>query len=127
MFGGVSSGQTPTPVTHLAVGTDGTPPTDGETQLEAQRDAKDGVPRKQIGEVVYEEFDQRVPGGGQVRRVRARLTAEFDFDEANDTEPLREAGVFNAPTGGVMYNRVDFDDVTKTDAFKLTLIWDIVF
>ena len=43
------------------------------------------------------------------------------------TEPLREAGVFNAATGGVMYNRVVFQDVTKTDAFKLTLLWDIVF
>jgi hypothetical protein len=26
-----------------------------------------------------------------------------------------------------MYNRVVFQDVTKTDAFKLTLLWDIVF
>jgi hypothetical protein len=78
--------------------------------------------RKEMGEVSYEEF----PDGG-VTRVRTRLTAEFDFDEANGNDPLREAGVFNQAEDGVMYNRVVFDPVTKTDAFKLTLIWDIVF
>lgn len=121
MFGGVSSGPAPTRVTHMAVGTDGTAPADGDDALRAQRGG-----RKPVGAVVYEEFDESGPGG-QVRRVRARLTAEFDFGEANGGEPLREAGVFNAATGGVMYNRVVFDAVTKTDAFKLTLIWDIVF
>jgi hypothetical protein len=121
MFGGVSSEPAPTHVTHIAVGTDGTAPADGDDALRAQRSA-----RKPLGEVVYEDFDEPGPGG-QVRRVRARLTAEFDFGEANGGEPLREAGVFNAGTGGVMYNRVVFDPVTKTEAFKLTLIWDIVF
>jgi hypothetical protein len=122
MFGGPPSGPEPTRVTHMAVGTDGTPPTDGNTQLGAQREAKAGVPRKPIGEVSYEPFDD-----GGIRRVRARLTAEFDFDEANGDEPLREAGVFNDGEEGVMYNRVVFEPVTKTEAFKLTLLWDIVF
>jgi hypothetical protein len=40
---------------------------------------------------------------------------------------LREAGIFTAVSGGVMYNRVVFDAVTKTNAFKLTLLWDITF
>ena len=51
----------------------------------------------------------------------------FDFGDANGAEPFREAGIFTAENGGVMYNRVVFDAVTKTDAFKLTLLWDIVF
>jgi hypothetical protein len=117
LFGGVESGATPTQVTHMAVGTNGTAPADGDQALKSQRSG-----RKEIGEVGYEEF----PEGG-VARVRARLTAEFDFDEANGNDPLREAGVFNEAEDGVMYNRVVFDPVTKTDAFKLTLIWDIVF
>ena len=117
MFGGVESGPPPTQVTHMAVGTNGDAPADGDQALKAQRDD-----RKEISEVSYEEFDE-----GGVTRVRARLTAEFDFDEANGDEPLQEAGVFNAADDGVMYNRVVFEEVTKTDAFKLTLIWDIVF
>jgi hypothetical protein len=122
MFGGVSSGSAPTRVTHMAVGTDATAPADADAALRAQRGG-----RKPIGEVTYEEFDEPVAGGGSVRRVRTRLTAEFDFGEANGNEPLREAGVFNAASDGVMYNRVTFEPVTKTDAFKLTLVWDIVF
>ena len=121
MFGGVPSGTPPSKVSHMAVGEDGTAPADGDTGLRAQRGG-----RKPIGEVTYEEFDEPV-AGGSIRRIRARLTAEFDFGEANGAEPLREAGIFNAATGGVMYNRVVFQDVTKTDAFKLTLLWDIVF
>jgi hypothetical protein len=121
MFGGVQSGTPPSKVSHMAVGEDGTAPADGNTGLRAQRGG-----RKPIGEVTYEEFDEPV-AGGSIRRIRARLTAEFDFGEANGDEPLREAGIFNAATGGVMYNRVVFQDVTKTDAFKLTLLWDIVF
>ena len=117
LFGGVGSGATPAQVTHMAIGTNGTAPADGDKALRAQRGE-----RKEIGEVGYEEFPE-----GTVTRVRARLTAEFDFDEANGADPLREAGVFNAADDGVMYNRVVFDPVTKTEAFKLTLIWDIVF
>jgi hypothetical protein len=117
LFGGVESGASPTQVTHMAIGTNGTAPADGDQALRAQRGG-----RKEIGEVSYEEF----PEGG-VTRVRARLTAEFDFDEANGNDPLRESGVFNDAEDGVMYNRVVFDPVTKTEAFKLTLIWDIVF
>lgn len=121
MFGGVATGPTPTRVTHMAVGTDGTAPADTDTSLRAQRGD-----RKPIGDVTYVEFNE-AGAGGQIRRIRATLTAEFDFGEANGGEPLREAGVFNAATGGVMYNRVVFDPVTKTNAFKLTLLWDIVF
>lgn len=121
MFGGVSTGSAPTRVTHMAVGTDATAPADADTALKAQRGG-----RKPIGDVTYGEFDETVTGG-LVKRVRARLTAEFDFGEANGNEPLREAGVFNAASGGIMYNRVTFEEVTKTDAFKLTLVWEIVF
>lgn len=124
LFAGVPSGAPPTRVTHMAVGTNATTPADNQTALVAER-----APRKEIqaADVAYTEFDEPVQGGGTVRRVRASLKAVFDFNEANGTDPLREAAIFNAATGGVMYNRVVFDAVTKTTAFKLTLLWDITF
>ena len=131
LFGGFTSPQ-PTRVTHMAVGTDGTAAADNNTQLGAQRDARADLPRKQISAVTYEPVDESQPGTQAgttvtVRRIRARLTTEFEFTEANGSAPLREAGMFTAPTGGIMYNRVTFEPVTKTEAFKLTLIWDVVF
>jgi hypothetical protein len=105
----------------MAVGTDSTLPTDADTALRAER-----APRKAIANADYSEITEG-DGSNQVKRVRARLTAVFDFNDANGTEPLQEAGIFTADTNGVMYNRVVFDPVTKTNAFKLTLLWDIVF
>lgn len=125
LFAGVSSGTPPARVTHMAVGTNATPPADSQTALLAER-----APRKEIlpADVTYTEFNESVQGGGTVRRVVVTLKAVFDFNEANGTDaPLREAGIFTAATGGIMYNRVVFDAVTKTNAFKLTLLWEITF
>jgi hypothetical protein len=121
LFGGQSGGVPPSRVTHMAVGTDNTPPTDTDTALRAER-----APRKAITSVDYSEITEG-EGVNLIRRVRARLTAVFDFNDANGTEALQEAGIFTAETAGIMYNRVVFEPVTKTNAFKLTLLWDIVF
>jgi hypothetical protein len=121
MFAGTSGGVPPSQVTHMAVGTSATLPTDVDTALIAER-----APRKTISDVDYSEITEGT-GANEVKRVRARLTSVFDFGDANGAEPLREAGIFTADTGGVMYNRVVFEPVTKTDTFKLTLLWDIVF
>jgi hypothetical protein len=121
LFAGIAGGVPPGQVTHMAVGTDATPATDADNALRAER-----VPRRAISSVDYSEISEG-SGAGEVKRVRARLTAVFDFGDANGTEPLREAGIFTAENGGIMYNRVVFEPVTKTDAFKLTLLWDIVF
>jgi hypothetical protein len=59
--------------------------------------------------------------------VRAQVQTVFDYAEANGADPLREAAIFTALAGGTMYNRVVFDPVTKTNTFRLTLIWDILF
>ncbi len=121
MFAGVSGGVPPSQVTHMAVGTDARAPSDADAALAAER-----APRKAISGVDYSEISEGT-GANEIKRVRARLTAVFDFGDANGAAPLREAGIFTADAGGVMYNRVVFDPVTKTDAFKLTLLWDIVF
>jgi len=114
LFGAQVPGVPPTAVTHMALGTDGTDPTDTDTALRAEI-----APRKPVS-VEYSKISDN-----GVERVRARLTSVFDSGEANG--PLREAGIFTAASGGVMYNRVKFDTVTKTADFKLTLIWDVVF
>lgn len=117
LFAGAPGVTQPTRVTHMAVGTDGTDPADEQTAL-----LKERAPRKAIEEVTFSDFTD-----AGVRRVRVTLRAVFDFEEGNGPEPLREAAIFNAASGGVMYNRVTFKDVTKTNAFKLTLLWDITF
>jgi hypothetical protein len=53
------------------------------------------------------------------------LSSTFGYDDANGT--LTEAGIFNSDHGGVLYNRVVFPEITKTDKFTLSLIWKISF
>lgn len=117
-FSGVISAAPPTAVTHMAVGTGAAEASDGNTALEAQRGNRNPITSSSVM-----EFDDN-----GVMRVRVNLQTVFSFQQANDPNvPLREAGIFNAATGGVMYNRVVFEPVTKTDAFELTLFWDIDF
>lgn len=118
LFSGTIAGAPPSAVTHMAVGTDAAAAADGDLSLTAQRGA-----RKAISSATISQFAE-----AGVTRVRVSLQTVFDFNEANDAVvPLREAGIFTAAAGGVMYNRVVFPAVTKTNAFKLTLLWDIVF
>jgi hypothetical protein len=117
-FSGTSAGTPPAAVTHMAVGASETAPSDGDTALGAQRGSREPISDVQVREVVE----------GGITRVQVSLEAVFDYAEANDpATPLREAGIFNAASGGIMYNRVVFEPVTKTDAFRLTLFWDVVF
>jgi len=122
LFGGVTAGTPPAKVTHMAVGTGATDAADDQTALVTER-----APRKPISDVQYADFDEPQAGGGTVRRVKVSLRSVFDFAEANGADPLREAAIFTAASGGVMYNRVVFPAVTKTNAFQLTLLWEITF
>src|SRR5262245_849324 len=114
LFAAQVAGVPPGAVTHMALGTDGTDPTDADAALRAEI-----APRKPVS-VEYSKITE-----SGVERIRARLTSVFESGEANGA--LREAGIFTAASGGVMYNRVKYDTVTKTADFKLTLIWDVVF
>jgi YD repeat-containing protein len=58
-------------------------------------------------------------------KKKVTISCDLDFNEGNGA--LTEAGLFNAVTGGVMYNRVVFPPVNKTTDFKLTIIWEITF
>jgi hypothetical protein len=121
LFGGVAGGTPPSKVTHMAIGTSPSDATDNQVGLGTERT------RAPITGVGFREFPETV-GGVTTQRVVATLTAVFDFDQANDSAvPLREAGIFTAAAGGVMYNRVVFAPVTKTNAFQLTMLWDVTF
>ncbi|HWK88982.1 MAG TPA: hypothetical protein VNP72_03280 [Longimicrobium sp.] len=56
-------------------------------------------------------------------RTVLRLTGELAEKEMNDA--LQEAGLFT--DDGVMYNRVTFAPINKSEQFKLTLVWEITF
>ncbi|HTT38625.1 MAG TPA: hypothetical protein VMH32_13260 [Burkholderiales bacterium] len=116
LFAGVT-GTPPSKVSHMGVGTGGDAATDDQAGLVAER------ARNPVVAPVYSEI---VDGTG-VKRIKVSLQTVFDFGEANGADPLREAGIFTAPSAGTLYNRVVFDPVTKANTFKLTLIWDIVF
>jgi hypothetical protein len=116
LFAGVT-GTPPSKVSHMAVGTGADAATDDQAALVAER------ARNPVATPVYSEI---VDGAG-VKRIKVSLQSVFDFGEANGTDPLREAGIFTAPSAGTIYNRIVFDPVTKANTFKLTLIWDIVF
>ena len=53
------------------------------------------------------------------------LSSTFGYEDANGT--MTEAAIFNSDNGGVMYNRVVFPEISKTDKFTLSLIWKISF
>jgi hypothetical protein len=53
------------------------------------------------------------------------LAATFDYNECNTL--LTEAGIFNSEESGIMYNRVTFPEINKTDKLTLTLVWRITF
>lgn len=116
LFAGVS-GTPPSKVSHMAVGTGPAAPSDDQAALATER------ARNPVATPVYSEI---VDGTG-AKRIKVSLQTVFDFGEANGADPLREAGIFTAASGGTIYNRVVFDPVTKANTFKLTLIWDIVF
>ena len=76
-------------------------------------------------------IEERVPGdlaettlsGGS--DIMVTLSSTFGYDDANGK--LTEAGIFNSDVQGVMYNRVVFPEISKTDKFTLSLIWKISF
>lgn len=104
------------PVSHVAVGTGAAPTDPGAT-------ANLGTElfRKAINPINL-ATDLTTTNDGKRKVV---LSTDLDFNEANGA--LTEAGLFNAASNGVMYNRVVFPPVNKTLDFKLTLIWEITF
>lgn len=116
MFAGRPDNKVPARVSQIAVGDGGGAVADGNSALVNQRIAKD------ITQVEYVVVQDASSGA---ERVRVTLRAELTKEEGNGAQPLREAGILNED--GVLYNRVVFEDVTKTDRFRLMLMWEVTF
>jgi hypothetical protein len=110
-FIGIEAG----PISHIAVGTGATVVADADTALATELFRKAINPPDPAQHLTTTSDNRR----------KILVSAELDFAEGNGA--LTEAALFNAATGGVMYNRVVFPTVTKTSDFKLTLIWEIIF
>jgi hypothetical protein len=76
-----------------------------------------------IDESLPDSLDMKWLSGGS--DIQVTLSSTFGYDDANGT--LSEAGIFNDESAGVMYNRVVFPEISKTDKFTLSLIWKISF
>lgn len=104
------------PIRSIAVGTNDTPTSPGQTNLFGT------VISKTISKIVVQE-----PNNDRVNvQVSIDLGANEPTIPAGQTAvELKEAGIFNED--GIMYNRVTFPVVSKTADFKLTLVWEIIF
>lgn len=112
------AGQVIAPISHVAIGTGNTPTNPNtDTALGAE------LFRKAINPI-NPALHITTTGDG---KKKVTLSCDLDFSEGNGA--ITEAGLFNSagPGTGIMYNRVVFLAVNKTNAFKLTLIWEITF
>lgn len=90
----------------FAVGTGSTAVADGDIQL--------------VAEVWRDAFTSKTKSGGGVR-IKYFLTPNL----ANGNT-LRECGLFNAPSGGIMYARVVLGEaIVKTSSISVVFLWDL--
>jgi hypothetical protein len=98
---------------YLAVGDDGTSPASGDSSLvnEVERIALDDS----NNEYTHDTAAVEISG-----------TWTFGTSQANTT--LREAGLFSASSGGVMFNRTLIDPaISKSSSEELTVTWTLSF
>jgi hypothetical protein len=120
MFVGQPTGHAPPPISWLAIGTGGLPLNETDTDLRQRRG--------ELKELESPEISAQSGLAGSPARARVRLSASYDYGEANGDVPLCEAGLFSLDgQKATMYNRVVFDALTKSPTFRLALIWDIEF
>lgn len=118
--------QTIDPIRYLAIGT-GNKPIDpsNDKALQTEIFRKELKPLDLARDLTQYQAESNP---ASVAKSMVRLSADLDFNEPQDQQTnITEAGLFNAKSGGVMYNRVVFPVISKTKDFKLTLVWEIIF
>lgn len=87
--------------------------------------ADDNALGARVGSIAIQEISEEIrpDATGKPRQV-LRLAGELAEREGNGE--LREAGLFT-DKDEVMYNRVVFPPINKTEQFTLKLIWEIMF
>jgi hypothetical protein len=97
---------TPTVMSHMAIGNGNTAADEDDTTLAGPQLARVSL------------TSSTVPSGSTVRFVAA-------FPAGTGTGQVREAGVFNAGTGGTMLCRTVFAEVNKGADDSMTITWDV--
>jgi len=99
------------PIGYIAIGTDSTSPAETDTSL--------------IAEVGRKGMDSGYPSvSGSSVTFRSTWTT---LEPVGQPYTLRELGLFNAATGGVMLNRIIFDPISKTSEIELIVVVKITF
>jgi hypothetical protein len=64
-----------------------------------------------------------------IPRAAVKLSAAFPALESGKSQTLREAGVIMRFSNRepVLYNHVNFADITRTDNVQMTLTWEVLF
>lgn len=91
-------------MSHLAVGTTNTAAAVGQTGLVAELDRM--------------SLDSTSVSG-------ATVNYQATFPAGNATGTIREAGIFNASTGGTMLCRTVFSPITKASDDTVVIVWDV--
>lgn len=99
------AGNTNANISHFAVGTGGTAATDSMSALQTE---------------VYRQQITRMDGYNNQLQVRYFLAS----NEANGNT-IREAGIFNDATTGIMFARVTQGEIIKSENISITYIWYI--
>jgi hypothetical protein len=105
-------------MSHMGLGTSSTAESNGDTALGAELTVAGG----------YTGYARAVLSGSSANANVVTYSANFAAN--NPSAPsagaiLREAGIFNASTAGVMLCRTTFPTVTKLQADALTVTWTI--
>lgn len=105
-------------MSHMGIGTSSTAEVDGDTTLGAELTSGGGYTNYSRAALLTKSATNNV------------VTYSANFPANNPSAPtggavLREAGVFNASTGGTMLCRTTFPIVTKLPADALTITWTI--
>ena len=102
---GKSGANRPDPISHIAIGTDGTAPTASDTALG--------------NEVMREAATYTKTGTGQ-----GKWEATFNI---TGSYTLQEAGLFNAATGGTMFCRDTFSARSVESGDTVTVVYTVSF
>jgi hypothetical protein len=98
---------------YLAVGDDGTSPASGDSSLVSE-----------VERIALEDGNNEY--SHDTAAVEISGTWKFGTSQANTT--LREAGLFSASSGGVMFNRTLIDPaISKSSSEELTVTWTLSF
>jgi len=104
-------GITADPIGYIAIGTGSTSPAETDTAL--------------VTEVGRKGMDAGYPSVSE-----SSITFQSTWpttEPAGQPYTLRELGLFNAATGGVMLNRIVFDPISKTSDIELIVVVKITF